>query len=263
MLYNIVMDLNIQLTEEAKKAILAGKAWSGRCVVKLEPSIIKAEIGKTLQRKQRQKFFGNPDVKEIIDHWNNHPYLKKGVDENRNKPVTDVKTSSLYNTISLELKKNRKKLLKNYIDTYFESCERGRHIWNGKNVGYKSLDGFIRHLHTHPQDKCRSWWNKDGQIEVRDDDIERTKKIANKYAKIFLGRNNFGLTNSSNSYSKFMTCGKKLDKTAAGFGISLDTALEYLIKCMQQQYDTDVLPGHLSSELTWKVLFPKYLKNLT
>lgn len=206
----------------------------------------------------------SPDVQRLLDAWNRSEYILDHPHEGRNKPLTD--DEAIVHRVALDkaVKTFGLESLLDSINMYFDACLEGRHLQNGRNVGYGNLAGFCRKMLQVKGDRRKLWW-AGGHAKIPDSHSELTKQIADAYAKKFLGRPTYGLRNPSGEYREFATAADWVELTTPKSGLSPDRTVGYLMGCVDEQAkqrNRSVTPAWLSSELTWRNCLPQFIKRI-
>jgi len=204
----------------------------------------------------------SPDVQRLIDAWNQSSYVVQHPHEGRNKPISDEEAQTHKAILDKTVKTFGLKSLLELLGVYFAACAEGRHIQNGRNVGYGNLAGFVRRMVDARGDRRKLWW-AGGRSKIPDSHPELTRNVADAYARRFLGRPAYGLKNPSAEYREFATAADWIELTSPKTGFSPSMTTRYLLDCIEEQAKQrgrSVTPGWLSSELTWKNTLPQYIK---
>jgi hypothetical protein len=93
---------------------------------------------------------------------------------------------------------------------------------------------------------------------------ELAEKVANKYARVFLGRRTFGPLNKQ-EIEKFNHAAQKILLSSRRSGLEPDRILNELVSCLHSEFTVKgetVKIGSLHSDYTWNVLFPQHLKQV-
>jgi hypothetical protein len=197
------------------------------------------------------------DLEILVRAWNESEYvLRDGLAEGRNNPVPAAEAASLRPTLERAVAELGLQTILDRMDEYWAACRDGRHRSAGRNHGYGHLGGFIRALLGGKS----LWWRK-GSRKVPDDHPELTRRVADAYAGRFLHRKAFGLKNPSGPYRRFAEAADWIQLTAEKGRLGEDKLLELLLDCVAERGGT-VSPGHLSSEHTWSVGMPQWIKGV-
>jgi len=232
---------------------------------------------KRVEAKQRGKaqHAKNPPVRigetdrRLIACWNNHPYMlelaKDRGDEVRNFPVRSGGNKAL---ISL-LHKGTKFLGENGIVTsmnhYMEICSTGGHVWEGRNRGFRSLDGFLKSALKYHRRKESPWWIKRQQARPYDDpDPDTTGFLIRVYAGVFLGGREYHPSNPSKEYLSFIRAAGCMVQFMKEYNLTdkveIAKALVTVVREMNEGSTTH--PGHLASNHVWQIEMPQKLEYL-
>lgn len=247
------MKVTLDFPDEAKEAVLAGEAWEGACLV----TVVPPKATKTRKAAPLPKL--TSDEQKIVDAWNKHPYLEVAAKESRNNKISDYMCKKNKPVLEKALEVMGIDELLFHVQTYLTACENQEHIHQGKNKGYDNILGLVKRLLVQAKDGKTIWWQREIARAFDDPNPELTKYIADRYASVYLSRDTFGLVNPSPEYKKFMQASANITKVLTKTSMNKRRLCDYLFACMKHNYDT-IIPGHLGSDNTWKILLPKYIK---
>ncbi len=246
----------LTLPSDAMLAIRRSASWTGE--VTIEPLSRKPTGFFDSKRKSAKPQPIGRDILWLAEIWNVH--LDRPKSDLRNRYASKADLKSARKSIGKAIKMWGMDGLEIWIDSYFQQCKQGKHIWNGINHGYKHLGGFCGAVVRHAEKGEELWWMTK---KIEDDHAELTFEIADKFAESFLGRSKFGLLNPSNAYGRFKDVGDKISKLRPSLPFHTSAIIEMLMECVKQRWSDGVVsPGHLASEHVWKVAFPQYLKGV-
>jgi hypothetical protein len=154
------------------------------------------------------------------------------------------------------------------IETYFDFCSTGQHIWEGQSHGFKSLSGFLEKLILLKKTNERPWWDvRDVPIRHVDDEHGRlTIRVANSYAQTFMGEDKFEMEIGDKNYIAFMKTAQHIikyivRKKRQGIELSQTEIIKNLLEFLESLFDKEsdrIVPGHMCSESIW-ASFPQFL----
>ena len=279
------MEIRITLPTDAERAMRSGARWSGTCQLECSPatSFFDAETKVVLEGRlggatsaakadagavRRRRTFA-PDEADLIllDTWNDSEFIRlHAAGESRNNPLSRSDLPDHLPTFRKARKDIGMEKLMKWMELYFESCMRREHLWDGKNHGYSHVGGFLRACLDSAKTSRRPWWRKTKESSpYADPQAALTAALADAYAQRFLGRPAFGLRNPSKEYKGFMDAAA-LVKAAAARSRAWGEAdlVRHLIDCAEAHWGLGGPPavGALSSDTTWKVNLPAWLKKL-
>lgn len=211
----------------------------------------------------------SPVVRQVISGWNRHPFIL-GLIRERGPEVRhyQVGKRDLKETISLVkkvLKGVRPDRLLDSMGQYLAACERGEHVWDGVNHGFRSLSGFLQRLSRDQRQGRNAWWEK-RQNEVVRKPIEdahpaTTRFLIRLYANAFLKGNDYNPPNPSREYQYFVTASQRMSRFMKERGLRSKKAVAtVMIKCLQQLgQDRIVYPGNFAMDTLWNVMIPQMM----
>jgi len=249
-MYNQSMSIEIRLTKDLLQRLSSGESLH---LIICPP--IKA-------RKSSVEMDRIPaDIRKLVSLWNDSDYIKSEASgESRNNPIGEEDVLANRRLLERALREIGMPKIKTAMDRYFRACHEGRHIWGGSNHGYAHLAGFLRRL-LNAKGKNLWWMSKrqPGRFEkpksIRDDHPELTQKMADMYAKRFLGRKTYGLANPSDEYKHFLEAADWVQAEAGRGAFSEDDVIGLLFDVVENLTDElggVATPGWLSSEKVWK-----------
>lgn len=267
------MDIVFRLPEKALEAIQSKSNWSGSITVKIRVDHATDKriesLQKTLKKKKHKDFNTKSDIEQdVIRLWNQQAekYQQENPESDKNNPVIHNEITDLLTDLRFCIKKLDIGKLKSSIDNYFQTCYQGESVWMQKDHAFVRFGSFLRSLKRYMRNKKPPWWTSESLPEIKDRNAEITVLIADMFAKAFLGRQKFGLVNPSREYRTCMLAAKRIVKLEGQKAKwKAKWLVEQLIKCIDKSYgdsDKPVYLGSLSSENTWKILFPQHLKDL-
>jgi len=243
--------LDIDISNEDYSKLIAGKSIECTCNLNME------------QSKEKQAVLCNPsEVDDIIDHWNNHEVINLPHIVRERKHAKYIKHSAPYDKKIFDkaLSKFSKDEIIEKMDKYLSRCANGDHVFDGRNIGYGNVTGFLKGISSTKQ----LWWEGEDMPAIKDEDPEGTLHIADCFAKYFLKRKTFGLEEGTRSHKTFIEANKIITRTynkvPQHIDLTKDKYLKHLFKCIEDKFD-EVFPGHLISDTVWKVMFPKYIND--
>jgi len=205
-------------------------------------------------------------INKLIQKWNDSKYIQnKPNGESKNNVFTISELPEYKTLFKRAIKEIGLPKLSKAIDTYFEACSQGKHVWNGHNHGYKHLGGFIRTVLEAQKKNKKLWWVGKKYWKIEDNHPNLTLYIANAYAKKFLGRKEYGLENPSTVYPKFKKAGDCVREKYQKLPVKRDEVVLMLLDCVEQtceKTNTQISAGWLCSDNMWKDYFPQYLKKV-
>jgi len=210
-------------------------------------------------------------VDKLICTWNQHAYVVRANNqgESRNRPFPEEKRrdEATMTLLREAIQQVGLKKLITQMKLYFQVCERGEHLFEGKNLAYASLDSWAeRVLAAHRKGKKLWWQTKDLKgrpLKTRSVNPELTRQVADAFAKRFLGREHYGrLKNPSTEYERFCEAARRIALFAEKTGRKVEDAIRLLLDCLESARFDYVRPGHLASDHTWRVLMPQYIDRL-
>jgi len=275
----------VNLPDAAVKAVEDRANWVGTVKAHLEPDgdlfapdalclnfprarAAEADAKTAADDRRRKAFSPSKSERLLIEAWNDSEFIREhAAGESRNNPIPSRDVAKHLPTIRRAIKELGITAILQAMHTYFKSCLKRDHLWDGRNHGYGHLGGFLRAITAEARGGQRPWWRK-GHIgddpPIADPSPSKTKGLADRYAKRLLGRDTFGLKNPSSDYAAFVNTAKRLIAWADNNEWQYDRACDTLLDAVVGSWGLGGCPppGALSSERTWNVVFPAHLKAL-
>lgn len=183
--------------------------------------------------------------------------------ETRNFPVDNSQYKSLVRTIKKALSVMTEEIIVYHINTYLDSCKQDKHIWDGKNVGYKTLDSFLKKVIKVETGLDTVWWTYSEKV-VEDTNPELTSKIISTYGELILQTSNYSVSKTSKDYKNFVKAAEKVRKFARKNNFTEEEVIRYLFAAVEWNsnlYGEEMIySGSLSSEFTWNNLILRYIR---
>jgi hypothetical protein len=270
------MLFRFEIPDDKIKTIL--KSGSGKVKIYVTISTIE-KSEKSLSAKEFSESIKNALLKynrqeqRVINAWNNHPYIVKlnksrGI-ERRNYPLLEKDCTNDF-TIMLKkiVRKTSASKIEEQINLYLNMCEKGEHVWDKINHGFKSLYGFLHKLYLLNLENKKPWWDnqlcRDEIKELKDDNPKITKKLIDAYAEYFL-QTSYNIDDDPYQYGQFVKFRKLIiKKMKKGIKPSIEKILSVahmIFDACESRYSI-VTPGNLISKTTWSVLLPQYIKKM-
>ncbi len=270
------MKAQLIIPQEVLEQLIKGTSVAS---ILVEISVQKPEdredaIRKSAKEKARKdKYTLSKDDFILINKWNSNPLVcdKSEQDDidGKNMPITQKEINRNSPIIKKAIRVLTVDILTTQMDKYFAQCDRGEHIWNGRNHAFRTLLGFLhRMIDTKRPGKEKTWWMLQRSIEetpIKDPNEVLTQGVADAYARAFLGKKRYILVNPSRDYRHFAIVAKNLVKEKR---FPEDKALKIFIEAVRAGYNSlvsegkPIMPGHLSSMTTWKIVFPQYIAQM-
>ncbi len=274
-----ILRLTVSLPDSVVEDLLL-KLNSGESIVDLKFKIIDMTIekqkainkrSKEVQNQKKRKIYLfekdtiNPDILCIIEYWNNSKfiaYASKHRDiEKRNFKIDYDK----FGTNSVKIVKKAiadigVDKIKEEMDKYFDRCEKGEHIWDSTNHGFKNVVGFLTKLLKIERIGGPAWW-EDMSVKLDDEDPRVTQMLADLFAEKFLDRDKFIIEQNSKEHVYFIKFRKLLIKRMTKQQ-NIRFAADIVFNALRESYSV-VQPKQLCSKNTWTVLIPQYLKSIS
>ncbi len=249
------MDLSIRLTKDQQIAVAGGE------VVVI--SLLPPKRSRTDSLADDAGGVDIPDkVGKLIAAWNDDLYIRnEALGESRNNPFPMDELPTFIKTFERALRELGLTKIKASLASYFRACRAGRHLWQNRNHGYSHLGGFVRKL-LEKKGK-RGWW-VDKSHNVKDDYPELTLRIADAFARKWLGRREFGLENGSADHQKFANTARRVNRMV-GKPFDEGRTVKLLLDCVGKQaerWDRDVNVGDLCSDSIWSKYLPQHYKGV-
>jgi len=266
----------IEIPVIALEKLVCGERWRG--VINLHPSAKSSASRrqKAIESQIQEKGqFNNViratvDERTIIRAWNRSPYIKSQLEkeqrESRNHPLPFKEIAKALPLVRKAIREVGVAPVIRNMETYFDFCLTGGHIWEGQNHGYKTLTGFLEKLIVIHKEKKQPWWDiRDTPSRIINDDNARlTNRIANSFAQTFMQEDKFPLVPGSKEHHHFMKTAVEIQsfiKRKSGQGIELTQTqmIRALLEFVQELFDNaPVYPAHLPSSSIWYAL-PQFL----
>ncbi len=245
--------IQIKLTDKAKYALLNSEDFVGSCHISIKR--------KKKHKKKLKEVEVHPDYESLVRYWNEHPVISLFEASDRNNPIVYDELIKNITTFKQVFEKYNLNELKSFIDEYLIACKRGINISNGFDYAYKSLITFLTSLLKITE---KRWWAM--KNNVKDDNPELTIKIANAYAKEFLGRKEYGLNSSNSMYNDFrlaaVYCKKAYDSFSMYYSVTMDDIVRCLLESVKNTYRNGCSPRSLISDLITKDKCPQVIKKM-
>lgn len=252
-----MIGIEVRLTKDQYQRLQQGEP--------ITVSLLPPKQSRVERTKEEIAIVGLPKaVGQLVSAWNDSEYIKGATDEARNNPITRQQIEDNTPHFKQAIKELGVKPIIVAMDRYFKACSAGRHISDGKNRGYSHLGGFVRKLLKCKMSGEKPYWATK-MARIVDDHSKLTKKIADSYAKKFLGRKAFGLENPSTIYETFCEAADWIEMKSKKLPFSEDRLIDHLLNCVEQACNKgglEMSPGWLSTEMTWKNRMPIYLKKI-
>ena len=271
------MVVQLVLPPAALRAIGLGGKWTG----KLDAEIVGPMADRMTQiairqenQRIKQTYIPPPDIKSLVDTWNNHaaPPPYDAHERNRQFATRNLSVSrqdfdeltSLMPRVELE----------RLVAVYYTTCSTGANIWDDKNHSYKTLSGWAKAVLKSRKENSVCWWEPkplaragvraSARAYVRTEDAhpDTTIMVANVFAQVVLGQDSYG--NEDDNWMKFKGVADKIEGIIdAGVGVSRSVLAKAIVRCAQkqaEQFDNGtVYPGNLLAKNLWKVVLPQYI----
>lgn len=265
----------VQLPPEALDNLQKGVRWRGLVVASLAATTRHGAIA--AQITEKRKFVNvvraTLPQRKVIRAWNRSRFIRSleaAQDrETRNYPLPFKKIKEHLPLVQKALNKVGYESIIRSMESYFDFCSTGEHIWDGRNHGFKSLNGFLEKLVALQKSKERPWWDvKETAIRaVQDDNVRLTHRIANSFAQTFMDEEQYPLEEGSKQHLNFVKAAARLVSYSnrlrrKGIELNQGQLIGYLLAFIQSIYDRSddcIYPGHLSSDAIWTAL-PQYLQ---
>jgi len=255
-----MIELTIKLNKRQTEAIANGEQI---LINILPPSKTRAE---NMIANARQ-VDAPKEISVLVNEWNNHPYIVEvGPAEGRNNPIpnTQVRRSTVLFNKTIE--KFGLQTLIDMMYKYFDACQKGDHIGTTgdvhRNHGYSHLGGFIKKIWDTDGDKTKLWYMRGKPVGSTDKNPQLTLRIANEYAKRWLGRDKYGLIKTSAEYKHFERAAKWVvayEKSGKEREMIIKVWLADITK-RYKEMEAVVSPDRIASDNCWKIYFPQAWK---
>ena len=271
----------IQLPSEAIEELTSGKRWRGRvCATPAKMTGRASAIQQQIKTKRSHAAIVRATVPErkIIRAWNRSKYIQaqsrlydKGEQrDSRNYQVPFKDIVKMLPVVRKALREVGFARIIRSMETYFDFCTVGDHIWEGKSHGFKFLNGFLEKIIALHKNKERPWWDtrETPTRDVKDENPRLTHRIAHSFAQTFMDEEKFPLEEGSKEHAHFQKTAQRMvtyinRAKRRGIELTQTQMIKYLLECVDVLFDGDgdvVYPAHLSSSATWDAALPQYLK---
>lgn len=264
---NIVRDILFKLQSEESIIDLKFRLQD---VEAIKQEILKKKKKEIVKQGNRRKYLQRrqnlpPEFSNIVEYWNGSKFIEYAKNhrelERRNFPIScdkiEVKSAKLIKRAIASIGVDK---IKTEIDKYFIVCEKGEHIWDNTNHGFKNIVGFLtRLLVLHKTDET-PWWEKPVVI-IDDDEPKVTQMLANLYAVRFLDRDKYIFEVGSSEHLYFIKFRKNLVKRMKKNN-NIKSAANLVFTALSESFPV-VQPKQLCSRNTWKILIPQYLRKIS
>jgi len=264
---NIVQDLLLKLQSEESTIDLKFRLQD---IAAIKHEVLKKKKKEVMKQGNTRRYLQHkrnlpPEVFDIIEYWNNSKfitYAKKHRElERRNFSISCDK-------IGIDFAKIIKRAIisigadkiKEEMNNYFIACEKGEHIWDTTNHGFKNVVGFLTKLLALHKTGGSAWWERP-VIIIDDDDPRVTQMLADLYAVKFLGKNTYTYETNSKEHTYFIKFRKILKKRMKKNN-NIKAAADLVFTALHEQF-TVIQPKQLCSRNTWTIIIPQYLKKLS
>ena len=208
------VSVTVKIPLAALEGVLAeGEASAnGEIVLSLYPPLKQAKKPrKAAVQKQtkaslaRRKAKTIPEeVEAVIKAWNTHPYIARPRRESRNEQYLGRLSELNCRLFKSVVKKRGLEDVIDIMTVYLNVCEKGGHISGEKNFAFKTLISFMKKLDERTKKGQGFWWmDRVDVVGVSDPHPELTVRIANSYARTFLGSKEFPLESDVGSHKLF------------------------------------------------------------
>lgn len=267
-------------------AVLArGDVWKGEVIITppsplFRPPIKKstrmsAIVNETAQKGQHRNVLrATVPERQVIRGWNRSKYMRaldgmsKEERDPRNNPVVFKEISIILPLVKKCLRDMGVTEILRHMETYFDFCSMGEHIWEGKSHGFKSLSGFLEKLLVLHKTKEKPWWDTRATSSraVVDDNAKLTIRIANSFAQTYMKEQKFPLESGSKDHANFVHAAQKIvsfinRKKRQGVELTQADMIKYLLEFIDvtfSNYGDPVYSTHLASDAVWSSL-PAFL----
>ena len=271
------MVVQLILPPSALRAIGIGGKWSGKIDAEITGPMADRMTQIAMRKEDqriKQKYVPPPDIKALVDTWNNHaaPPPYEGHDRNRQFSIRRLYASrSDFDEVTSLMSRAE---LERLVAGYFTTCSTGANIWDGKNHSYKTLSGWVKALLKSRKEDGVCWWEQQSlaragvrpgtraYVRAEDPHPDTTKMVAEAFAQVVLEQDTYG--EEDDNWSKFKDVAGRMERIIdAGVGVSRSVLAKAIVKCAQKQADQfengTVYPGNLLTKNLWKVALPQYI----
>jgi len=202
-------------------------------------------------------------VEVVVDAWNKSDFiLVESIQDPKNNRVSDDEIIEQKNLLAKIVEEMGVGAIKAAMAKYFEACDAGLHLFQGRNNAYKNLIGFIRRLRKlHQNPKVIPWW---GKPKFNDPNPKLTQHIADSYAKRFLGRKRYNLKETGSQYSAFAGAGDWITLRAERTNYSEDQLIKFMLDEVEERWGDGgwVSPSKLILDVLWTDYIPQRIKRM-
>ena len=266
----------LQLPQSAIDKLSAGERWRGGIVITPLRKGLATELQAGPPKRSITIVRATVDERRIIRAWNRSRYIKAleskppQLREDRNNPVHFKEIIAVLPFVKRAIKVIGTAEVIRGIESYFDFCMNGGHIWEGRSHGFKSLAGFLEKILALEKEKKVAWWDSRATPTriVVDDNVRLTKRIADSFAQTFMGEDQYPMEEGSKEHAHFSRTAAQMvrfisRKQSQGLTIAQAEMIKYLLEFVDDLFAKQgdvVYPGHLSSSSVWSAL-PQYLKD--
>lgn len=265
--------------------ISSGGTWQGRVAVQpvidvttsapvatARLSAIQKEM--SLKGRHNNVLRATIPERQVVRAWNRSKYIMalelkpKDQREPRNNPVLFKEIPQVLPIVRSALRTLGVTEVLRHMETYFDFCSTGEHIWEGKSHGFKSLQGFLEKLLLLNKTKEKAWWDTRATAirAVNDDNARLTMRIANSFAQTFMNEQKFPLLEGSKDHANFAKTAERIvsfigRKKRQGVELTQADMIKYLLEFVDAffaNHGDPVYSAHLASESIWAAL-PAFL----
>jgi len=272
------LQYSIQVPSSVIEKLKVSKHWRGSVIISSaatkksnnRQNAIRGQVGEKFKFKHVIR--ATVDERHVVRAWNRSRYIqaqeKRSDREARNYPLPFRKIAAALPLVRKTLREvSLVKIIRN-METYFDFCTAGGHIWEGQSHGFKTLTGFLEKIRTVHKKGERPWWDiRETPTRVVDDEhVRLTNRIANSFAQTFMEEGKFPLIQGSKEHVQFAKAASQMvhyisRKKRQGIELTQTDMIKYLLEFVDElfaQYDDPVYPAHLSSSAVWSAL-PQFL----
>ena len=278
-----------------RQALATGTPWVGPVSIQLDkplkklvPVTAKVEVMPfkplsrmtAIEKEMGQKGHHNNVLRatvperQVVRSWNRSKYIRaieampKDERDPRNNPVPFKDIRYVLPTVRKALRAMGVTEILRHMETYFDFCSTGEHIWEGQSHGFKSLQGFLDKLLVLHKSKERPWWDTRTTATrvVNDDNARLTIRIANSFAQTYMSEQKFPLEPGSKDHANFVKTADRMvnfinRKRRQGVELTQTDMIKHLLEFVETYFANHgdpVYSAHLSSEAVWSAL-PAFL----
>lgn len=209
----------------------------------------------------------------VLREWNRSDCVKaaRAAKESRNYAIQPNEIIAAIPTIREALKHIDFEIIIQDMRKYFKSCERGDHIWEGVNHGFKNLLGFLKKIIESHKKQTRVWWDNAENLEfvmaTRGQENRLATRIANSFAKTFLRQERYDFSVDSSAMRSFVVAADNLLRLIEKYKeknveLTQRQVIEGLLECIDDYYVENggkVTAKHLISPTLWASILPQHL----